>query len=629
MYLINTTSLTLHRFEKSDKVPHYAILSHVWGDHEQSFQQTPLAKPHQEKKDFFHRMVGYARHRPSAKVKGACAKARADGFEWLWADMSCIDTSNSAELGETINSMFDLYKRASMCYAYLHDVPPREDPHSPTSCFRKSRWFTRAWTLQELIAPGSIIFLSYDWQVIGPKWRLAPLIESITGIDRLVLTHKRDLNDVSIACRMSWAANRQARREEDRAYSLMGIFGVSLPTIYGEKQHAFIRLQEEIIRRSQDQSIFAWGAALKEHSTGTVVTMAQEHDYESQKEADTLLASSPAEFAGCAGISTIPIDEFAHRIGQRSEDFPLYTQTGGAIFKTTIPLVPIVKSDDPVHAVMLGLLCCVDNSNRIVGLFLRRDPKVSSMLRVGGYIADGSRFGQYCRTTHLSARETHIMERAMFKDVNILASRQVPLRGPLSSASSSCSSRRKSLVFFEPPCTVRFSRSSCKALAAMGFKMPVIPEAGFRLTGSGEMRSISFLGYWSFTVYFGTCLVDYGPESLSAPRAKLWATVTFDSDLDSLLVEDDGSDITETGAVNDVLPDQSMLVELWRDHRKTFGPPNNEVRLTFDCLAHSSAVDRGMAETYELEIRYQGYYGTEQRRRYKPASARSYSISGN
>ncbi|KAJ3018105.1 hypothetical protein NUW54_g416 [Trametes sanguinea] len=116
MYLINTTSLTLHRFEKGDKVPHYAILSHVWGDHEQSFQQTPLAKRHQEKKDLFHRMVGYALHKPSAKVKGACAKARADGFEWLWADMSCIDTSNSAFVSPVAEKSETVFRKTSFSH---------------------------------------------------------------------------------------------------------------------------------------------------------------------------------------------------------------------------------------------------------------------------------------------------------------------------------------------------------------------------------------------------------------------------------------------------------------------------------------------------------------------------------
>ncbi|KAI0364150.1 HET-domain-containing protein, partial [Pilatotrama ljubarskyi] len=244
MYLLNTTTLRLHRFDKEKEVPPYAILSHVWGDNEQTFQDTPLTKEGRDGR---------------GKIKGACAKALLDGFRWLWADTNCIDASNSAELSEAINSMFGWYRNAAMCYAYLDDVAPDEDPYSPASSFRASKWFRRVWTLQELIAPGSVVFLSFDWRPIGAKRILADLIESITGIDRLVLTHKRPLEDVSVACRMSWAATRDARREEDRAYSLMGIFGVCMPTIYGERgRSAFLRLQEEILKRSADQSIFAW-----------------------------------------------------------------------------------------------------------------------------------------------------------------------------------------------------------------------------------------------------------------------------------------------------------------------------------------------------------------------------------
>ncbi|KAI0325313.1 HET-domain-containing protein, partial [Cubamyces sp. BRFM 1775] len=260
MYLIDTTTYLPHRFSKGD-IPSYAILSHVWSDHEQKSRQSRFAKGQDGRKRGgpLARAMGLVRHPPSPKLKGACKKAREDGFRWLWTDTDCIDTSNSAELSEAINSMFVWYRDAAMCYAYLHDVPSGEDPHRPQSSFRRSRWFKRTWTLQELIAPASIIFLSTNWQPIGAKRNLADLIESITGIDRLVLTHKRPLEDISIACRMSWAASREARREEDRAYSLMGIFGVHLSTIYGEGNHAFVRLQEEILKHTSDQSIFAWG----------------------------------------------------------------------------------------------------------------------------------------------------------------------------------------------------------------------------------------------------------------------------------------------------------------------------------------------------------------------------------
>ncbi|KAI0759962.1 heterokaryon incompatibility protein-domain-containing protein, partial [Trametes elegans] len=259
MYLINTETYELHLFKNIDEAPPYAILSHVWGANEQTFEETPLVREGKRKRGILRRVGDRAFRPPSKKIKGACDRARRDHFRWLWADAACIDAANSTELGETINSFFKLYARAAMCYAYLADVPPGADAHAPRSAFRRSRWFRRAWTLQELIAPHSVIFLAADWSAIGAKRTLAALIEAVTGVDRAVLTHKRALADVSVARRMSWAARRRATREEDLAYALMGVFDVYMTPIYGEGAHAFVRLQEAIVRRSPDQSVFAWG----------------------------------------------------------------------------------------------------------------------------------------------------------------------------------------------------------------------------------------------------------------------------------------------------------------------------------------------------------------------------------
>lgn len=123
--------------------------------------------------------------------------------------------------------------------------------------FSNSQWFRRGWTLQELIAPSNVIFVSRNWEEIGSKSSFAPSIERITGIDRgVLLTNYQE--EISVAKRMSWATGRQTTRGEDRAYSLLGLFGVYMPTIYGEGENAFIRLQIEIMKSSNDQSIFAW-----------------------------------------------------------------------------------------------------------------------------------------------------------------------------------------------------------------------------------------------------------------------------------------------------------------------------------------------------------------------------------
>lgn len=161
-------------------------------------------------------------------------------------------------MSEAINSMYQWYKNSQVCYAYLSDVPPPPDavaPQNMESPFRKSQWFTRGWTLQELLAPESLAFFDCTWQEIGTKSTMASLVSSITGIDRQYLRHP------SLACiaqKMSWASRRKTLREEDMAYCLMGLFGVHMPLLYGEGTQAFLRLQIEIIEIYDDESIFAW-----------------------------------------------------------------------------------------------------------------------------------------------------------------------------------------------------------------------------------------------------------------------------------------------------------------------------------------------------------------------------------
>ena len=185
-------------------------------------------------------------------------------YNWIWIDTCCVDKTSSAELSEAINSMYAWYQGASMCIAYLQDVPdptsigPQSEDSHTMIMFRSSRWFTRGWTLQELIAPRTVVFVSEGWIPIGSKATLSKVLEEITGIPSSVLLFDCAIEDISIAQRMSWAASRDTTRIEDRAYSLMGLFRVHMPTIYGEGKKAFLRLQEEIMKRSPDQTLFSW-----------------------------------------------------------------------------------------------------------------------------------------------------------------------------------------------------------------------------------------------------------------------------------------------------------------------------------------------------------------------------------
>lgn len=243
MRLLHTRTLTLYEFSPN-AIPPYAILSHTWGEGDEEVKLQDLGAPGVERK------AGYA------KIKGCCRQAQKDGLAYAWVDTCCIDKTSSAELSEAINSMFRWYANAKVCYTYLVDVPSSSDPNDLVS-FRSSRWFTRGWTLQELIAPGNVVFYTREWKKLGTKGELTVTISAVTGIHEDILLG-RNLTEVSIANRMSWASRRVTTRPEDMAYCLLGIFGINMPLLYGEDQKAFIRLQEEIIKVSDDHSIFAW-----------------------------------------------------------------------------------------------------------------------------------------------------------------------------------------------------------------------------------------------------------------------------------------------------------------------------------------------------------------------------------
>ncbi|RYP13745.1 hypothetical protein DL767_010590 [Monosporascus sp. MG133] len=260
MRLLNTDDFEINEVPY-DQIPEYAILSHTWGDDEYTFQDAK---------------EGVGRNKEGfKKVKQCCYRAKADGFKYVWIDACCIDKTSSAELSEAINSMYLWYYEAKRCYAYLADVPPK-------STVKDSRWFTRGWTLQELIAPSDVHFLAKDWTDLGTKKdRLKQDVSECTGVPVGILSGDDNLEAASIAQRMSWAAARETTRIEDRAYCLMGIFGINMPLLYGEGERAFIRLQEEIMKVSDDHSLFAW---------------------ESPDLRGGLLATSPAAFKGSKNI---------------------------------------------------------------------------------------------------------------------------------------------------------------------------------------------------------------------------------------------------------------------------------------------------------------------------------------
>lgn len=226
-----------------DSIPPYAILSHTWGDQEVTLQE--IQSPTQN----IRNKEGWL------KIEQACKITRAHRLGFLWVDTCCIDKTNSVELGEAINSMFQWYKNSDMCIAYLADLEPQER-YSDQAIFA-CRWWQRGWTLQELIAPRSLRFYDATWQDNDSKSDWEEQILAQVGIPPRALHGNLSTDVASVAQKFSWAAGRKTTRLEDEAYCLLGLFDVNLPLLYGEGPKAFRRLQEEIIRNGDDLTIFA------------------------------------------------------------------------------------------------------------------------------------------------------------------------------------------------------------------------------------------------------------------------------------------------------------------------------------------------------------------------------------
>ena len=224
-------------------IPPYAILSHTWGDDKDEVTFDDLNNLGSLKSEPSKRKAGYT------KIQFCGEQAKMDNLKYFWVDTCCINKANNAEYSEAINSMFRWYRDAATCYVYLPDVSVSkgDEDHirAAWKAFRTSRWFTRGWTLQELLAPTSVEFFSYEGERLGDKKTLEQLIHEITGIPIAALRGE-PLSQFSVDERMRWAANRYTKRREDQAYCLLGIFNVSMPMIYGEHELALVRLRNEV-----------------------------------------------------------------------------------------------------------------------------------------------------------------------------------------------------------------------------------------------------------------------------------------------------------------------------------------------------------------------------------------------
>ena len=265
MRLIHTESFEIRQvdellsIQKLENDGEYAIVSHRWsvGDEDvfpkleilhRKNRDTQQHKQAEQVKDLLQR----SNDESISKIRLACREARKDKIPYVWIDTCCIDRRDLRELSQALNSMFRWYKEARICYTYLSDV----EFDNQADQFKKSAWFTRGWTLQELLAPGQMHFFDLDWTRLGTKKSMLSQISEATNIKTDYL--KGDFTGACIAERMSWASGRTTKIRDDMAYSMLGIFGITMDVRYGEEEDAFLRLEETLIEKTRDESIFAW-----------------------------------------------------------------------------------------------------------------------------------------------------------------------------------------------------------------------------------------------------------------------------------------------------------------------------------------------------------------------------------
>ena len=319
MRLINTSTLEQKDFFDP---PFYAILSHRWGEQEVSYEDYALvhdATMEPMRELLKARVVQTKQKSGYRKIIDCCEFTRSQGHSYVWIDTCCIDKRSSAELSESINSMYKWYKRSEACYVHLADVPSLAAGSAQVrQAFHTSPWFTRCWTLQELLAPTRLVFLTHSWEQIT-EIRKANVVKlstfeecwsaslaTITSIPEAAILGTD--TKPSLAQRMSWAARREATREEDVAYSLLGLFDINMSLLYGEGPKAFIRLQTEIIQRdSDDESILAWRTPTSH--------------LEDRSHISGFLASHPSAFARCGNI------HYRESDGDRGARLPLMPST--------------------------------------------------------------------------------------------------------------------------------------------------------------------------------------------------------------------------------------------------------------------------------------------------------------
>ncbi|KAL9625173.1 MAG: hypothetical protein Q9160_000575 [Pyrenula sp. 1 TL-2023] len=236
----------------------YAVVSHRWTADEINLQDVQNFEEADKNALRSPEGIDDEANPGFAKIARACYIAKSDGIPYVWLDTCCIDKGPKSDVTETsraIKSMFSWYKESQVCYTFLPDVCGRGRPCPGKRSFKESEWFTRGWTLQELLAPPNLQFFDHHWRLIGTKQQRAAEVREASKIDDQYLGG--DFSTACIAVKMSWVSGRRTTYRDDMAYCMLGIFDVGIDVRPGEGESAFLRLQEELVEKFRDKSIFA------------------------------------------------------------------------------------------------------------------------------------------------------------------------------------------------------------------------------------------------------------------------------------------------------------------------------------------------------------------------------------
>ncbi len=513
MRLLDTSTGRFVSFDDPRDV-RYAILSHVWAKKGQLNYV-----PEQTYQDILAIMASEPpgadiRSKLSRKIEKACEVAREHGFGFIWVDSCCINKASSAELSEAINSMFQWYSLAKVCYAFLYDVDDEKNPEAVGSHFRGSRWFKRGWTLQELIAPQEVLFLSKEWALIGTKHSLSIAIWHASGIDPLVLKHERPLASVCVAERMSWAAPRETSKVEDAAYSLIGIFDVNMTPKYGEGTYSFVRLQRTILKRDPDQSLFTWGNCIPLRQLSLARLPRLQHSELMSQPEPYLLAPHPSNFRDvprsrdASHITSITRDQLAQRLGRKVRN-PEYIPTSDGI-RTTFPIVRYRL--DSGGELALALLSCQDGAGDLMALVLRLSQPASSdaPMFVGALLGAVPEAGivslsrDYFRLVSLSPDEVDACRENTLEDSETYV-HDLPRIQLVPPRVRSVHNILTTHPFNSEPLNLTLARWSPSLLARKGYRIetnsqPANRSHAFTLRGGNE----------TITIEFGQCICSRG-----------------------------------------------------------------------------------------------------------------------